>query len=164
MANGAENAVGIIIWPIFIWKLLEGDYAAVGTVSSLIVVVTIVLQLTVGKYTDIFDKRRMIHWGSFLYALGWIAKIFVLTSFHIFIAGAYHKFVQIFKDTPFDALNYEIMADHGHYVDEFTVLKEISVQLGKTLMLLFILLIALSFGLNWTFALAALASLFINFL
>src|SRR3989339_402410 len=164
MANGAENAVGIIVWPIFIWKLLEGDYAAVGALSSLIVVVTIVLQLMVGKYTDILNKRKIIHWGSIFYALGWVGKIFVLTSFQIFIAGAYHQFVQIFKDTPFDALNYEIMADHGHYVDEYTVLKEIAVQLGKVLILLFILLIALNLGLNWTFVLAALASLFVNLL
>lgn len=164
MANGAENAVGIIIWPIFIWQLLSGDYAAVGTLSALIVVVTIVLQLSVGKYTDVFNKRKMIHWGSVFYAFGWIGKIFVLTSFQIFIAGTYHKFVQIFKDTPFDALNYEIMADHGHYVDEYTVLREVAVQAGKVLMLLFILFIALNFGLNWTFALAALASLFINLL
>src|SRR3989339_245403 len=164
MANGAENAVGIIVWPIFIWKLLEGDYAAVGALSSLIVVVTIVLQLMVGKYTDILNKRKIIHWGSIFYALGWVGKIFVLTSFQIFIAGAYHQFVQIFKDTPFDALNYEIMADHGHYVDEYTVLKEIAVQLGKVLIFLFILLIALNLGLNWTFVLAALASLFVNLL
>lgn len=164
MANGAENTVGIIIWPIFIWDLLDGNYIAVGTLSSLIVVVTIILQLGVGKYTDVFNKRKMIHWGSLFYAFGWIGKIFVLTSFQIFIAGTYHKFVQIFKDTPFDALNYEIMADHGHYVDEYTVIREMAVQMGKFFMLLFILLIALNFGLNWTFALAALASLFINLL
>ncbi len=163
-ANGAENAVGIIIWPIFIWQLLSGNYFAVGAISSLIVLVTVAIQLAVGKYTDIFDKRKMIRWGSLLYASGWLAKVFVLTSFQIFIVGTYHNFAQIFKDTPFDTLNYELLADHGHYVDEFTVLKEMAVQFGKVLMLAFAIFVALDFGLNWTFALAALASLFINLL
>ena len=55
MANGAENAIGVIIWPIFIWQLLEGDYVKVGAISSLIVFVTIAMQLSVGKYT-VLDK------------------------------------------------------------------------------------------------------------
>lgn len=164
LANGAENIVGIIIWPIFIWEILKGNYFAVGSLSSLIVLVTIILQLTVGKYTDLFDKRRMIRYGSFLYAGGWLVKMFVLTAFQIFLAGTYHNLVQIFKNTPFDVLNYQLMADHGHYVDEYTVLKEIAVQLGKVLMLVFAIVITLLFGMSWTFALAALASLFINLL
>jgi YQGE family putative transporter len=164
MANGAENAVGIIVWPIFIFQIVKGNYLAVGVLSSLIVAVTVILQLVVGRYTDKLDKRKMIHWGSALYASGWLAKAFVLTAFQVFVVGTYHNFTQIFKDTPFDALNYEVLADQGHYVDEFTVLKEMAVQLGKVFMLIFVLAVALGFGLNWTFALAALASLLINLL
>jgi len=164
MANGAENAVGIIIWPVFIWKLLEGSYVAVGAISSLIVLVTVLVELSVGKYTDVWNKRKMVHWGSLMYAVGWFAKVFVLTSMQIFIVGAYHSFALIFKDTPFDTLNYELLADQGHFVDEYTVLKELAVQFGKVLILGFAVIIALNFGVNWTFALAALASLFINLL
>ncbi len=161
MANGAENAVGIIIWPIFIWKILEGDYLAVGAISSLIVFVTIILQLAVGSYADKISKRKLIHLGSIFYSIGWFAKIFIMTSFQIFIVGTYHSFAQIFKDTPFDSLNYEMLADHGHYVDEYTVLKEMAVQLGKVVMLIFAIFVVMNFGINWTFALASIASIFI---
>lgn len=164
MANGAENTVGIVIWPIFIWQLLGGNYFAVGSISSLIVLATILLQLFSGKYTDEINKRKLIHWGSIFYAIGWLVKIFVFTSFQIFLAGTYHSFAQIFKDNSFDTLNYEIMADHGHYVDEYTVLKEMAVQLGRSLMLAFALVLILFVGLNWVFLLAALASLFVNLL
>ena len=164
MANGAENCVGIIIWPIFIWQLVNENYLEVGILSSLIVLVAVILQLITGKYTDIFDKRKLLRWGSAFYALGWLVKIFVLTASQIFIAGTYHVLAKIFKDTPFDTLNYEIMADQGHLVDEYTVLKEIAIQTGRVLMLIFAIVVALNFGLNWTFALAALASLFINLL
>lgn len=164
MANGAENEVGIVIWPIFVWQLLEGNYLAVGAISSLIVFGTIVLQLSAGKITDKFDKRKIIHWGSLFYAIGWFAKIFVLSALQIFFVGTYHSFAQIFKDTPFDTLNYELLADQGHFVDEYTVIKEIAVQSGKVIMLAFVILIISKVSLNWAFALAALASLFINFL
>lgn len=164
MANGAENAIALVIWPIFIWQLLEGNYVAVGAVSSLIVLVGVVLQLMMGRYTDMFNKRILLKWGSGFYAFGWLVKIFVLTGFQVFFAGAYHQLAQIFKDTPFDALNYEMLADQGHYVDEYTVVKEIAVQFGKSVILVFALLVVINFGLNWTFGLAALASLFISLL
>jgi len=57
-----------------------------------------------------------------------------------------------------------MMVDHGHYIDEYTVLKEIAVNLGKALILVFAIVVALNFGINWTFILAALASLLINVL
>ena len=164
MANGAEGGVGAIIWPIFIFQVLDGDFLKMGLISSLIIFVTIILQLSVGKYTDVFNKRKMLKFGSVFYATGWLAKIFVLTAGQIFVVGAYHSLTKIFKDTPFDALNYEIIADHGHYVDEYTVVKEIAIQAGKILILAFAIIVALNFGLNWTFALAAMASLFINVL
>ncbi len=162
LANGAENAVALILWPIFIWQLLNGDFVEVGVLSSLIILIGVVLQLVVGKYTDIMSKRKLLHWGSAFYALGWVIKVFVLSGFQIFLAGAYHQFAKIFKDTPFDTLNYEILADHGHLIDEFTVLKEMAVQGGKVLILVFAILVAFEFGLNWTFVLAAMASLLIN--
>ena len=164
VANGAENAVGIIIWPIFIFLVLKGDFLKVGMISSLIVLVTVILQLAVGKYTDVINKRKMLKFGSIFYASGWLAKIFVLTAGQVFVVGAYHSFALVLKNTPFGALNYEILADQGHYIDEYTVVKEIAVQFGKVLILAFAIIVALNFGLNWTFALAATASLFINVL
>lgn len=164
MANGAENAVALIIWPVFIWQLLAGNFLAVGILSSAIVLLGVVMQLLMGQYTDLFNKRKLLKWGAGFYALGWFLKIFVLTGFHVFAAGTYHQLTQIFKDTPFDALNYEMLADQGHYVDEYTVIKEIAVQMGKVIILVFAMLFLLNFGLNWTFALAALASLFISLL
>ncbi|MEA3398496.1 MAG: hypothetical protein U9R06_02000 [Patescibacteria group bacterium] len=164
LGNGAEDAVGIIIWPIFIWELLQGNYFEVGALSSLIVAVTIILQLSVGRLADKFDKRKMIRWGNVFYASGWIAKIFIATAFQIFVASAYHNMTKIFSRTPFDVLTYEKAADQGHYVDEFTVIHEMSFQLGKILMLVFAFGVVQVFNLQWTFILAALASLAMNYL
>lgn len=163
-ADGAEQVVGVIIWPIFIWELLKGDIFQVGVISTMIVGVSVVLQLTVGKYTDKMDKRKMLHFGSFFYSLGWIAKIFVITSFQIFITATYHNLAKIFVRTPFDVLTYEIAADEGHYVDEFTVLHEMAVGLGKISMLLMALIVWTFFSIQLTFILGAVAALSFNFL
>ena len=164
IANGMENAAGVVIWPIFIFGTLKGDYLQVGAVSSAIILVVILLQLLVGKYVDKLNKRHLLRWGSAFNALGWFIKIFVFSAFQIFIAGTYHGLARIFKDTPFDSLNYELMADKGHLVDEYTVLKEMAISFGRALMLFVAVLFIVSPGIAWSFALAAIASVFINVL
>lgn len=162
--NGAEDSVGMVVWPIFIWEILQGNYFEVGALSSLIVAATIIMQLLVGRYIDLSDKQKMMKWGNLLYALGWTVKIFIATSFQIFIAATYHNISKIISRTPFDALNYEKAVDQGHYIDEYTVIHEMAFQFGKVIMLLFVLMLVSFFSIQWTFLLAALASLAMNYL
>ncbi len=162
--NGAEDVVGVMIWPIFIWELLKGNYFEVGALTSLIVGATVVLQLVLGKFVDVKGKSKLLHYGSFFYASGWIIKIFIVTAFQIFVVATYHNLAKIFARTPFDTLTYERAADQGHYVDEYTVIHEMAIQYGKVLMLIFALILSYFFSIQWVFILAALASLAMNFL
>lgn len=165
VADGAENAVGIIIWPIFIFEILNGNYFEVGAISTLIIGSTVIIQLVTGKYVDgKIKKEYMLKLGSIMYSLGWILKIFVATSFHIFAAGAYHSVMKVFTRTPFDTLVYEIAADQGHYIDEFTALREMAIGVGRVIMLIIAVVVSLYASIAWTFALAAVASLGLNIL
>ena len=165
MADGAETAVGVIVWPVFIYEILKGNYFQVGAVSTLIIAVTVIVQLYTGRYIDTKKHRhRILRWGTLFYSMGWIVKIFIATSFQIFITGTYHSLAKIFTRTPFDVLTYEMAADNGHYIDEFTVLHEMAVCAGRTLMVASILFISLFFAIQWTFILAAGAALLLNLL
>jgi len=165
MANGAENMVGLVVWPIFIYQLLNGNYFQIGALSTLIIAFTVVLQLLTGKYIDSkISKEKAIHWGSVFYSFGWIIKIFISTAFQIFIVGAYHSITSILLRTPFDTLTYEIAADQGHYVDEFTVLREMAINLGRSIMVVLIILTSLYFAIQWIFILAAIATIIFNLL
>jgi len=162
MASGAEDVVGAVIWPIFIWEVMIGNYQAIGIISSMIILVTILIQLIVGNYTDKFDKKKLLRYGTILYSLGWFIKIFVQTTFQIFIASTYHNFASIAMRTPFDALMYEKAADAGHYVDEYSVLREMALCLGRIFIILILLILFNFIGLQYAFILAAFASLIIN--
>ena len=162
--DGAENMVGAIIWPIFIWELLNGNYFEVGLISSLIVVATVALQLVVGKKADKGNKKKMLRYGSWLYAAGWIIKIFIATSFQIFITSTYHNLVKVFARTSFDALYYEDAADEGHYIDEYTATREMALSAGRVIMNIFILILLPFLSIELTFIFAALAALSWNFI
>jgi len=164
-ADGVQSIVGAVVWPVFIWLLLDQNYSAVGVVSSLIILGSLLLQLLMGNLTDRFNKRQILRWGSIFNSIGWMVKIFVETGFQIFVASTYHSFASIVMRTPFDTLMYEKAADSGHYIDEYTVLREIYLCIGQILMLFFIIL---SFWLWQSFAasfiIAALAALIISIL
>lgn len=160
VATGAEETIGVIVWPIFIFLLLQGDYFKVGALSSFILGVTVLMQYMFGHYLDrLGQKHGMLKAGSILYALGWIVKIFVLTAFHVFIVGIYHKIAKVLTDTSYDAIFYDLAADQGHYVDEFTVLSEMAVQVGRLISLGAVAMLVMYVSLNWTFIIGAIASL-----
>ena len=164
MADGGEGVVGGIIWPIFMFQILNGNYLELGIISSVIVAVTIILQLTVGNYSDNkkTHKSKVLKYGTIFYALGWLLKIFIGTAFQIFIIDAYHKLSRIFMRIPFDAIVYEKASEEGHLVDEFTVIREMAVNTGRTFMLTTIIIISFFTTIQVTFILAALASISLN--
>jgi len=163
-ADGAEQGIGLVIWPIFIFELLKGNYLQIGILAAFVTGVTVILQLIVGKYADKkFIRKRFLKYGSLLYSIGWVSKIFVVTAFHIFIADAYHRFIKIFMRIPFDAFKYEATADNGHLVDEVTIINEMAIHIGKAMMFISVFVFSFYFSLNITFILAALASILLNF-
>ena len=164
MGDGAENWIGGVLWPIFIWQLLEGEFLTIGIITSLITFVAVILKLIVGDYTDRFNKRKLMHLGSALYSLGWIIKMFISTAFHIFLASTYHNFAYILLRTPFDALMYEKAADSGHYIDEYSTLREMYLQVGRIIVMIVILILLKFVPLYLVFVLAAISSLLVNLL
>ncbi|MFH0846293.1 MAG: MFS transporter [Patescibacteria group bacterium] len=163
-ADGGEGIIGGVVWPIFMFQVLKGNYLELGLISTFIVCVTIVLQLAIGKCTDNGEtsKENILKFGSTFYALGWIFKIFIATAFQIFIIDAYHKLMKIFMRIPFDAITYDKAADSGHYVDEFTVLREMALNLGRVLMLVLIITISFFTNIQTSFIFGAVASILLN--
>ncbi|EKD24020.1 MAG: hypothetical protein ACD_81C00126G0003 [uncultured bacterium] len=165
MADGAEEVVGFIVWPIVIYQLLQGDILKVGVISTLIVAATVLAELVVGKYSD--DKKmekQLLKYGSILAAIGWILKIFIVTALQIFVVDAYHKLTKIMMKIPFVAMTYERVADRGHYIDEYTVLYEMAINMGRVIMIAVIIAMAFVMPLQWTFIFGAIASIFLNVL
>lgn len=163
-ANGAEVVVNTIVWPIFLYQVLNGDVFEIGAVSTIVVGSTIIIQLFLGNHLDkkSDSKQKTLKIGSSLYAIGWILKIFVLSAAHVFFVGLYHNIVKIFTKTPFSAILYDMSADQGKYVDEFTVLREMSSHLGKFSSLILISILSIYINLGWTFLIAAVASIALN--
>lgn len=163
-ANGVETAINLIVWPIFLYEVLNGDVFEIGAVSTIVVGSTILIQLFMGSRLDKGkdSKQKTLRVGSTLYAIGWILKIFILSAAHVFFIGLYHNIVKIFTKTPFSAILYDMSAEQGKYVDEFTVVREMASHLGRFISLMAIAAASLFIPIGWTFLIAALASISLN--
>tara|TARA_B100000745_G_scaffold296537_1_gene242059 strand:- start:3789 stop:4997 length:1209 start_codon:yes stop_codon:yes gene_type:complete len=164
MANGAEVIVSLIAWPIFLYEVLNGNFLEIGALSTVIVAVTIIVQLIVGKHLDGKgdNKIQTLKRGSMLYAVGWIFKIFVLSAAQIFFVGLYHNVTKIFLKTPYSAILYDMSGEQGKYVDEFTVMREMSSHIGRAIALVVMVGLTLVMPIEWTFIIGVVASLAVN--
>ena len=157
--DGIQSAVRIAIWPIFIYMLLDGKYVAIGVVTSLTIFLLIALRFVMGNLEDKVDKRKLLKIGSFLSTTGWIVKIFIDTGFEIFVADTYHKVGRMVNRLSFDITTYDQASDNGHYIDEYTVLKEVALNAGRGTMLMLAIWLTATFSITATFLFAAGATL-----
>lgn len=162
--DGIQTAVRIAIWPIFIYGLLEGKYVSIGIVTSLTIFLLIAARFVLGNLEDRVDRKKLLKFGSFFSTTGWLFKIFVENGFQIFVADTYHKMGRMVNRLTFDVATYDQAADNGHYIDEFTVLKEVSLNAGRCFIVLVAIWLASAFGIVATFVFAAIATLMMTFL
>lgn len=161
-AFGAEDMVGAVAWPIFLFMIFHGNYFNIGVFSAVILLLTFIFQLFIGKATDKISAKRMLRVGTLIYAAGWIWKGFVQTIFGVFAASTFHCLGSICLETPMGSLTYQQAADAGHYIDEYTVLREMAMCIGRASMFLFLLVLSLHFSITISFFVAAAISLGIN--
>lgn len=157
--DGAQTVVSAVFWPIFIYIILDGNFAAVGAVSSLVILATIILATFAGELVDRISRAQVIIISTIIYTTGWFLKSFASTALHIFLFDAYHNAGKAVNRVAFDVGSYAHLADNGHYVDEYTAFKEMALNIGRILMLILGGIFSLLFGLKVAFVLAAFASL-----
>jgi MFS family permease len=165
MADGAQGIITSIVWPIFIFELLNGNYASVGFITSLTTIAILLLNVVVGKIIDKTGRDKVLKYSTLFSATGWLIKVFVDSAFQIFITDTYHRIGRAANRMTFDSSTYEQAADNGHYIDEFTTLKNMALDLGRVLMLIIVVVLVYSVGnVRIVFILAAIATLMMVFL
>lgn len=164
MADGAVGVIEGVFWPLFLFFVLDGQYGAVGFITAGILLAGLICQLVTGNFLDRFNKVKLVKLGTILNSSAWLLKAIVISAFQAFVVSVYHAMALIVLRTSLDTLVYEKAADRGHYIDEYTLIKEMSIHLGKVLILVFVAILLLTFPIQATFIIAAVFALFVNLL
>jgi len=164
MADGSVTTINGLFWPLFMFSILNEEFKAMGLITGAILLAGVILRLFIGNLLDKIKKNKLVKIGTILNSSAWLIKVAVATALQVFLSSLYHILASIVLRTSIETLVYEKAADRGHYIDEYTLIKEMSIHAGKVISLLVIALLLLFFPLQSAFILAAILAWFVMLL
>ncbi len=125
-----EEMLVLTVWPIFLFIVIA-DYQETGVIVTVATLVATVLALYIGKVSDKHSKIALLQSGSFVYALVWLARILVGTTFGALVVDSLSR---TSKDTvfiPLSTVTYE-RAESTHILP-YIIGFEQALSMGKFL-------------------------------
>ena len=160
---GMNNAAHVVLWPLFIFLLLDGQYQTIGLLSTLALLVVVALRLFAGKLLDNPKTRDvMIHWTSRAQSVTWILRVFPVTAVHVFLVDTAYRLVESMNGLSYDKVVYDHISQYHDRADEYVVIRALAINIGRVVMLTLGLVIAERFGVRFVFLFAALGTLLMN--
>lgn len=165
-SEGGEVLVKVVVWPMIMFLFMKNDISSIGILMSLVLLTTLLLNFFIGKISDTKNKSSIIKLGGFIYGFGWIGKMLSLTNIQLFIFLAYQNMVEPILRVPYESRFYESIGSKGDMIDEHTVMREVSNFIGRTFVLIIIILIVIYLPNNFNLSLiiAAILSILMGLL
>lgn len=147
--NGVQGAGLLFIWPLAAFLLLGARYQLLGVVMSITLLWVFVMRGFVVPYIAAKGVSRDI--ATVVMFSSWIVRFAAFSPATIVIADVlYHAGLPV-RRLGIDIVTLEHVADGGHYIDELTALKEMSLALGRVMVGVFVASLAVSGSLQLMF-------------
>jgi len=88
-----EELVSMVVWPIFIFLIIEKFYL-MGILMSIVIASIAVSSLYIGKLSDMLnrkDKRKLLKYSTILLAISWFLRPFALNWLGILLVDIFSK-------------------------------------------------------------------------
>jgi hypothetical protein len=152
--EGLQATALLLLWPLSVFIIVGLSYKLMGLVITATLLLTILIR---SRGQRVLEKKDLLH--ATMRATSWLLRLVVASPVAVVAVAAYAAPT----DASVDMHTLEQAADNGTYLDEYTVLKEITQGLGRIAMCIVasvcISVFSLPVGLAVTFILAAAASL-----
>lgn len=162
-AIGLDDIVFLVFWPLLIF-LTVSSLVKMGTLYSVVLVVSISATYIVGRYADRVSRSKLVASGSVLGAASHLARIWANSFGSLLILSMASKVYQDLVHIPFSATFYE-KADRPHRV-EYVAFQEATATIVRALYLFGFAGLALVIDkkavFTLAFVLAAAGILFVN--
>ena len=134
--SGMLVIASIVFWPIFIYTILKG-YLLMGSLVTIVGIANILFIFVTGKLTDKYKKRKLIKIGSIFHAITWFIRAFVKTKVQLATIAIFGGMSSMFMNIPFSARFYDKCKNNEV---NYLIIRELSMNLGKIIILLLVLL------------------------
>ena len=160
MALGMETFIILFIWPLVLYKILDGDILLVGFVATLISVVMIIVQATTAKLMDTkISRSRSALIMTPLSALGWVGKAFITSTGGLILVSIYHDFARMFFIGSVSSMEQDTFRESKEYIDEIVSIREMYIHTGRVIAAVLVVFFLSAFGVQTTLWIAVVGSL-----
>lgn len=139
-----EELIAVIVWPVFI-SIVIANIFDLGLVVTLATFVTTLVVFYIGKLTDSRNKRKILSLGSYIYALSWFFRIFIINTAGVFFVDTLSRLGKNIISVPLIALTYEkakeLEASKERVIMSRVLFFEMSLVVGKILAILIIFIL-----------------------
>ncbi|MFA6436827.1 MAG: MFS transporter [Candidatus Paceibacterota bacterium] len=129
MLYGVDSGISTIFWPLFLF-IIAINYANLGIISSISLLLSLVIIFYTAHATDKYDKIKVFRSGCFLASLGQIAKIFVQGAPSAVAAQSFLQIGDTLDTTPLTAYIYDTTQRERIHEGRFIVFCEVVQNLG----------------------------------
>lgn len=133
-----EAIIGRVIWPIFLIMVLI-TVEKTGLIVTLSLGLSLAAFYAVGRITDKHDKMKLLKWGTGLYILGWLGRIFANSSLKILVVDSYKNLSEKIVQIPWGAKSYELAMKKDCF--RFIVGREVVFNLSRLVVLPLLMLV-----------------------
>ena len=139
--SGAEDEANLRLWPLFLF-FIAISYSAMGIIVSLAIAFSLLATWYLGKLTDTKDRLKLLSFGSILTSGSWILRAGVVSPFFAGLTNIFYGVARTGYSLPLMTIFYN-RSVIAHYPFGAIVFREVTINLGKVVFLLFLALAAL---------------------
>jgi hypothetical protein len=150
--DGIQGAALLLFWPLLIFLLVGFSYPLVGLIFSFTFLLMIVTRGWVERSMNHLRVADSLPVRVVLVSSAWIGRMLVLNPLSIIIVDAYAHTGNAKLST--DHLAFEQASDAGHYIDQYTALREIGLTIGRIGLCVVVAIVAGYFALPLVFGTA----------
>ncbi|PIR82207.1 hypothetical protein COU20_03555 [Candidatus Kaiserbacteria bacterium CG10_big_fil_rev_8_21_14_0_10_59_10] len=154
--QGVQGAALLFAWPLAVFTVVDGSFLVLGAVMSLSLGATILLRAHISRAVRDTPLGDSIHVSAALGASGWLLRLTAASPIALIIVDTYSNAGNPLRRIGVDCAAFEQAADLGHFVDEFSALKDMGQMLGRITLALILALAAVYLGAFISLALAIL--------
>jgi hypothetical protein len=129
--DGIQGAALLLLWPISVFIIVRGNWLLLGTLLSGTLLITHLLRSRVQKALKRIRADRSDTLLALLAFSAWGARVAAPVPFAILSADVFASTTISPKRFSVEPHAGEQYADGGHFIDEYTALKEMALHLGR---------------------------------
>lgn len=144
--DGVQGVTLLLMWPLAVFMILDGSFLALGVVLTATFLLSFLIRASMGRLLKALRADRSTSILATIAFSSWMFRLAAASPIQIIVADLYYHAGVPTRRFSIDTSTFDQSADGGHYIDEYTALKEMGMALGRIAACILVALFALRFG------------------